>query len=93
MLAADVIVALQSAGLALRGGLGVAKQGLNLLKEGYDVAAPVIKRGVDAVAPVVQDAIKVTTDVAGPVVTKAVPTVQVRAVALEQFPTAASECA
>ena len=50
-----------------------------MLKEGYEVAAPLVQQGVEAVAPVVKGAVKATGEVALPAVSKAVPVVTVRA--------------
>jgi hypothetical protein len=53
--------------------------GVKIAQEGYEVAAPVIKQGVDAVAPVVSEAVKVTTETAAPLLSKATPVVKVSA--------------
>lgn len=50
---------------------------MQVAKEGYEVAAPVIKQGVDAVAPVVNEAYKVTTETAAPLLQRAAPVVSV----------------
>jgi hypothetical protein len=67
----------QATGNAVKTGLEVVGAGVNLLKQGYEVAAPVIKQGVDAVTPAVVEAVKVTSEAAAPVVQKATPVVQV----------------
>lgn len=53
--------------------------GVKIAQEGYEVAAPFVQQGVDAVAPVVSEAVKVTTETAGPLLQRATPVVKVGA--------------
>lgn len=69
---------LQATGQAVKGGIDLVSAGVKVIKEGYDAASPYIQQGVDVVTPAVKEAVKVTTEVAAPVVSKAVPLVQVR---------------
>jgi hypothetical protein len=62
----------------VRSGIDLLGSAAQALKEGYDVASPYIQQGVEAVTPAVKEAVKVTSEVAGPAINKAVPIVQVR---------------
>jgi hypothetical protein len=69
---------LQAAGQGVKAAIDLVGAGVKIAQEGYEVAAPVIKQGVDAVAPVVSEAVKVTTETAAPLLSKATPVVKVR---------------
>jgi hypothetical protein len=68
---------LQAAGAGAKTAIELIGAGVQVAKEGYEVAAPVIKQGVDAVAPVVNEAYKVTTETAAPLLQRAAPVVSV----------------
>jgi hypothetical protein len=68
---------LQAAGQGVKAAIDLVGAGVKIAQEGYEVAAPVIKQGVDAVAPVVSEAVKVTTETAAPLLSKATPVVKV----------------
>ncbi|KAI8472055.1 MAG: hypothetical protein J3K34DRAFT_415554 [Monoraphidium minutum] len=73
---AAVTEVVKATGSAVRSGIDILGAGVKVLKEGYEVAAPYINKGVEAATPVVQQAVKVTSEAAGPAVSKAVPLVQ-----------------
>lgn len=73
----------------MKSGIDLVGAGVKVIKEGYDVASPYIQQGVEVVTPAVKEAVKVTSDVAAPVVSKAVPLVQVGGLSSGGVPAAA----
>jgi len=62
----------KAAGLAVKAGLVTVDAGVAVLKQGYEVAAPVVAQGYAVVAPVVEEAVRA----AAPVLSSAAPVVQ-----------------
>lgn len=68
---------LQAAGQGVKAAIDLVGAGVKIAQEGYEVAAPVIKQGVDVAAPFVSEAVKVTTETAAPLLSRATPVVKV----------------
>ena len=69
----------QTTGDFVKSGIITVDAGIKLLKQGYDVAAPVVEQGIRAVTPVVEQAF----DAASPTLKAALPALQVGAECLE----------
>jgi len=66
----------KAAGGFLKGAVDVGVTGINIVKQGVEIAAPVVQQGLDVVTPVVQEAVKVGSDVAAPALKAAAPTLE-----------------
>ncbi|KAJ9529986.1 hypothetical protein QJQ45_023226 [Haematococcus lacustris] len=68
--------ALQAAGEVIKAGVTAAQAGVQVLKEGYDIAAPIVEKAYKVASPIVGQAIKATVDAASPAIKAALPSIQ-----------------
>mmetsp|Transcript_7847 Transcript_7847/g.19568 ORF Transcript_7847/g.19568 Transcript_7847/m.19568 type:complete len:381 (-) Transcript_7847:883-2025(-) len=71
-----VINAVKATGEIVKSSISAVESGVKVLKEGYDVAAPVVQKAYNAAAPVVEQTVKVVSDAAAPVVKSALPALE-----------------
>ncbi|KAG2485889.1 hypothetical protein HYH03_015471 [Edaphochlamys debaryana] len=69
----SVVGAVKATGEVVKAGITTLQTGAKLLKDGYDVVAPIAKEAVDTVAPVVVEAAKKTAELAQPALEAAGP--------------------
>ncbi|GIL47528.1 hypothetical protein Vafri_4328, partial [Volvox africanus] len=71
----SVVGAVKATGEVVKAGISTIQTGVKILKDGYDVAAPIAKQAVDTVAPVVVEAAKKTVELAQPAIDAAAPAI------------------
>ncbi|GLC44066.1 hypothetical protein PLESTB_000933000 [Pleodorina starrii] len=71
----SVVGAVKATGEVVKAGITTLQTGVKILKDGYDVAAPIAKQAVDTVAPVVVEAAKKTVELAQPAIEAAAPAI------------------
>ncbi|KAL6758560.1 rhodanese-like Ca-sensing receptor [Haematococcus lacustris] len=72
----SVVVAIKAAGEVIKAGVTAAQAGIQVLKEGYDIAAPIVEKAYKVASPIVGQAIKATVDAASPAIKAALPSIQ-----------------